>query len=327
MARPTLFSNRKFLKLAARLGSRALALGHLELLWHAANESGNPIIGDAGALELVAYWQGEQGELVAALMESGSNGGPGFVQLRADGRYEIHDYWHHAPEYAADRRGREDERQRPKACGECSREYFSADGRSEYCSAACRQSAYRKRKRDGRDGPLQTPPSRPPRPSRGPLSTSQSVTDGVTNIRHGSDSQASDSPGSVTDGDGPLRSVTDRYGTPAPAPAPTTPIEDPPTPRERGAGLLTQTSRRKPRAVRRSSDAAWAQIVAGSARTYDRQRIEADDPVLAEAVRMLGGWNRFGQSTAIGTLKAPFRETYEALLDREQHDQREVAAS
>lgn len=316
MARPTLFANRKFLKLAARLDSDALALGHLEFLWHAANESGNPIVGDTNDVEALARWRGAPGELVAALMEAGSIGGPGFLELRSDGRYEIHDYWHHAPEYAADRRGREDERQRPKQCAECDREYFSADPRSEYCGSACRQKAYRRRHRDDRDGPLRTPPSRPQNPSRKDVIHTPRVTDVVTDLRNGSDSQVSDSSADVTDRNGPLRSVTDRYGTPAPAPAPTTIRKNPPTPLKRGAGLLTQASR-KPRETRTASSAAWVRVVEGASRSYARQSIESADPTLTATVRRLGGWNRFGQCTAIGTLKAPFRELYEQLAEHD----------
>jgi hypothetical protein len=111
MARPTLFSNRKFLRLAQRLQSEALALGHLEYLWHAANEIGNPVLGDADDVEVTARWRGARGELVAALMECGSAGsGAGFIKRRSDGLYEIHDYWHHAPDYVRKRAKREQAR-------------------------------------------------------------------------------------------------------------------------------------------------------------------------------------------------------------------------
>lgn len=91
------------------------------------------------------------------------------------------------------------------------------------------------------------------------------------------------------------------------------PSEDnPPTPLERGAGSLTRPGTdRKPRDVRTASNAAWGLVVEGAARAYERQRIEAEDPVLATAVQKIGGWNRFGQSSAIGTLKSSFRELYE----------------
>lgn len=110
MARPTLFSNRKLAKLAQRLQSRATAVGALELLWYAANETGNPVVGDADDVEALADWRGERGELVAALLEAGSNGCPGFIFSRDDGRFEIHDYWDHAPDYVRKRAKREAER-------------------------------------------------------------------------------------------------------------------------------------------------------------------------------------------------------------------------
>jgi hypothetical protein len=110
MARPTLPQNRKFLKLARRLGSRALARGHLELLWDAANETGNAVLGDVDDVEILGDWQGDKGELVTALMECGSAGGPGFIIEESEGIYRIHDYWDHAPRYVRRRRQREDER-------------------------------------------------------------------------------------------------------------------------------------------------------------------------------------------------------------------------
>lgn len=104
MARPTLFTHRKFLKLSRLLRSDVLALGHLEFMWHAANESGDPVLGDQDDAEAVARWQGESGELVQALVSSG------FVDRRPDGVFEIHDYWHHCPDYVRKRAFREAKR-------------------------------------------------------------------------------------------------------------------------------------------------------------------------------------------------------------------------
>ncbi len=117
MARPTLMTHRKFLKLSRILGSDALALGHLEFLWHVANETGNPILGDAEDVEALGRWHGEPGELVAAMIGCGSAGGAGFIVQRDDGLYEIHDYWHHAPDYVrkrADREAKRQEKQDPR---------------------------------------------------------------------------------------------------------------------------------------------------------------------------------------------------------------------
>lgn len=143
MARPTLFSHRKYLRLARALKSEALALGHLEFVWHAANESGEPIVGSKEDVEAVARWSGEPGELADLLVKCG------FLDVRDDGRLEIHDYWHHCPEYARSRRGREDERKTEKTCASCGLPYFSSDPRSEHCSAACRTRKWRQRQRDG----------------------------------------------------------------------------------------------------------------------------------------------------------------------------------
>jgi hypothetical protein len=100
MARPTLLRHRKFARLARLVGSRPLALGHLELLWSAAYESGDDRLGDATDVEAVSEWGGEAGKLVAAFVEAG------FVD-EARGKYRIHDFWHHAPDYVRKRRGRE----------------------------------------------------------------------------------------------------------------------------------------------------------------------------------------------------------------------------
>jgi hypothetical protein len=84
--------------------------------------------------------------------------------------------------------------------------------------------------------------------------------------------------------------------------------------------LLTQASKRKPRDVRAASSTAWSQVVEGAGRPYGRKAYEEEDPTLSAAVHRMGGWNRFGHSTAIGTLKAPFRELYEQLLEQSRED-------
>ena len=100
MARPSLFHHRKFRTLARRLGSRALAVGSLELLWAVANDAGDPLIGAAEDVEDVADWRGEAGQLVAALV------GCGFLDETPDGLV-VHDHDHHCPEYVRRRRARE----------------------------------------------------------------------------------------------------------------------------------------------------------------------------------------------------------------------------
>lgn len=68
MARPTLFTHRKFARLAADIGSEAAALGHLEFIWAAAGQSGDDLLGDARDVELAARWKGKPGALFAALL-------------------------------------------------------------------------------------------------------------------------------------------------------------------------------------------------------------------------------------------------------------------
>lgn len=103
MARPGLLQHRKFARLARLLGSDALALGHLEILWLVAYEAGDALLGDGGDVEHLARWRGEPGVLAAALLESG------FLDQVEDG-LAVHDLWDHAPDYVRARARREAER-------------------------------------------------------------------------------------------------------------------------------------------------------------------------------------------------------------------------
>lgn len=103
MARPTLFRHRKFSRLARILGSEALAIGHLELLWAAAYEAGEELVGDAPDVEYAAKWAGDPGKLTDSLTQCG------FLDATEKG-FVIHDLWDHAPEYVRKRRARELER-------------------------------------------------------------------------------------------------------------------------------------------------------------------------------------------------------------------------
>ena len=103
--RPTLLRHRKFARLARLLKSDALAVGHLELLWSVTYESGDEVLGDSDDVEHLARWQGDRGQLVAALVASG------FIDEDPKGHiYRVHDLWDHAPEYVRKRRKREQER-------------------------------------------------------------------------------------------------------------------------------------------------------------------------------------------------------------------------
>jgi len=100
MARPTLYGHRKFRRLSMALASRAMAAGVLDLIWASCYESGDPAVGSAGDVEITADWQGEAGVLVAALVEAG------FLEHH-EGSYQVHDFWHHAPQYVQRRAMRE----------------------------------------------------------------------------------------------------------------------------------------------------------------------------------------------------------------------------
>ena len=107
MARPTLFNNPKFVLAQRRLKEcEAHLLGHLEFMWAAANESGEPIFANADLVEAAARWDGEEGKFAQVLSQAGSN----FLDLRSNGSYEIHDYWHHVPDYVKSRRRMEEKR-------------------------------------------------------------------------------------------------------------------------------------------------------------------------------------------------------------------------
>lgn len=148
MARPGLTSHPKFKRLASMIGGRALALGSLEFLWEAAGLNGNPVIGDSISVEAAAEWVGEPGVLTKALLGAGGAGRNGFIDQREDGLFEVHDFFHHCPQYVNGRKGREAERLVTKACEVCGGAYHSSDPRSQYCSPACKQNSYRRRVTD-----------------------------------------------------------------------------------------------------------------------------------------------------------------------------------
>jgi hypothetical protein len=91
MARPGLFSHRKFRQLARALNDEALAVGTLECLWYVAGETCDPRIGDDRDVEIAARWKGAPGVLVPALVAAG------FLDRDAES-YVVHHFWDHAPE-------------------------------------------------------------------------------------------------------------------------------------------------------------------------------------------------------------------------------------
>lgn len=114
MPRPTFFNSPKFALAQRRLKEPdAHLLGHLEFMWAAANECGEPVFRSAEQVEAAARWDGEEGLFALTLSKDGSN----FLDAKDDGTYEIHDFWHHCPDYVRKRRSREQERQLSKDNG------------------------------------------------------------------------------------------------------------------------------------------------------------------------------------------------------------------
>jgi len=107
MARPTLFTHRKFLRLVRAVGSRPLALGALEMLWASSYESGEDRVGTAEDIADTIGWTDTSIDIAKALLDAG------FLDKRprVPGEFVIHDLWDHAPDYVTKRRKREIERQ------------------------------------------------------------------------------------------------------------------------------------------------------------------------------------------------------------------------
>lgn len=102
MAKPDLFGNFKFRRLARALGGKAIAVGSLEVLWSACWDNLTDVVGTPEDVEAAAEWKGEAGVLFAALRDSvRPEGGAGFIEEVPDkpGVWRVHDMWHHAPEY------------------------------------------------------------------------------------------------------------------------------------------------------------------------------------------------------------------------------------
>jgi hypothetical protein len=109
VARPTLNSHRKFLRLARVLGSDVLARGHLEICWDGTYQSGDDYLGTSQDVESAAHWAGEPGLLTKALLEAGGESNAGFIEEVPDrpGHFRIHDLFENAPDYVQKRRQRE----------------------------------------------------------------------------------------------------------------------------------------------------------------------------------------------------------------------------
>ena len=120
MARPGLVRHRKFLALCRLLKIRKpQAIGHLELMWMGAYESGDPCLGTPEDVEAAAEWlfddgdhRSEPGAFFDAVMNCGGPGKAGFIEEdpESPGLYIVHDLFDHAPDYVAKRAEREADR-------------------------------------------------------------------------------------------------------------------------------------------------------------------------------------------------------------------------
>lgn len=138
MARTSLFQNKKFKRLVARLAiPRPQVVGLLELMWHACYETGDPVFANHEEIEAAAEWWGEPSAFASAAVLCG------LIDAREDGEFEVHDFWDHAPRAAASRREREEERKIPRTCEGCGGEFHTSDRRAKFCSGACKQRHYR----------------------------------------------------------------------------------------------------------------------------------------------------------------------------------------
>lgn len=112
MARPGLDKHVKFRKLVRVLGEpEPHVRGYLECLWEVCYEHGDPVIGDAEAIEAAAKYPGEPGKLFNALMTCGGTNRAGFIEpTDHPDEYQVHDLMDHAPDYVKKRQKRENER-------------------------------------------------------------------------------------------------------------------------------------------------------------------------------------------------------------------------
>lgn len=103
MGRPGLTKHRKFIRLERMLGSHLVARGVLETLWDGCYENGDEYLGESIDIEGMAHWDGREGALTEALLSSG------FIEPieGQPGHFQVHDLWHHAPDYVQKRRRRE----------------------------------------------------------------------------------------------------------------------------------------------------------------------------------------------------------------------------
>ena len=104
MARPSLFTHRKFIRLSRILGASYKAVGVLESIWHHAYQDGDPTLGTAEDVEFMIQWDGESGACAAALVETE------FLEACDGECLLVHDLADHAPDYVLGRYQKEAQR-------------------------------------------------------------------------------------------------------------------------------------------------------------------------------------------------------------------------
>ena len=120
MGRPGLSRHPKFLKLARALGNPLAARGALEFLWETAYEAGDPRLGSPEDVEAVCRWEGKghpKGKLFEALRTPPEGYAVGFIEPSPGGGWQVHDLFHHAPDYVKKREDRETLRSRRAEAG------------------------------------------------------------------------------------------------------------------------------------------------------------------------------------------------------------------
>lgn len=145
MLRETLWSHPKFLRLCTLMGdSTSQSVGWLLCLWRPCYASGDPVVGDADAVESVADYRGRRGKLCKSLLQCGGDR-PGFIEPvpGRDGIFQVHDLADHAPDYIRRRSEYELERRKEKACEQCGCVYHSRVKRSRFCTDNCRLIKFR----------------------------------------------------------------------------------------------------------------------------------------------------------------------------------------
>lgn len=98
MARLSLNGSIKFKRLVRRIGlANPFVRGLLETLWDSCHSKGNPLIGDAMDVEIASEWPGESGAWFEVLRDGG------WIDRVDEDRWQLHDYWEHAPEFVIKR--------------------------------------------------------------------------------------------------------------------------------------------------------------------------------------------------------------------------------